>query len=288
MKITPENILDTSVPLHAELKYTATGLTANGSGKSVVSLPWIANDLGVANRILIGSVGLEKRKYPLDTELTCGVREEMSLKLTGGFAAPLAIPRFASVNDPGVSYNENVVVTNDSLDCTREFLLKTVEYSPEQYLQLKQTLKDKDYNRRKSLILGLKSGGIVEAMPKVTASAEPPVESNAKILDSEKTLAVKDAHTAIYRVKYSKLILTYDGKNEEAQVKIPYNPACEEAKIIRAVVISKTGERQEISPGEINVMDQDWNAGAKRYTGGKVLVASLPGVEIGSTIRGGI
>jgi hypothetical protein len=32
-------------------------------------------------------------------------------------------------------------------------------------------------------------------------------------------------------------------------------------------------------------MDQSWNASAKRYPGGKVLVASLPGVEIGSTIE---
>ena len=285
LKITPENILDTSAPLRAELKYTATGLTATGAGKSVVSLPWIANDLGVANRILIGAAGLEKRKYPLDTGLTCGVREEMSLKLTGGFAAPLAMPQFASVADPGVSYNESVVFTNGSLDCSREFLLKTVEFSPAQYLQLKQTLKDKDSDRRKSLILALKSGGVAEVMPKAIASAEPPEESNARILDSEKSLAVKDAHTAVDRVKYSKLILTYDGKIRESEVKISYNPACEEAKIVRAVVISKTGGRQEISPGEINVMDQDWNAGAKRYTGGKVLVASLPGVEIGSTIE---
>ena len=285
LTITPGNILDTSVPLHAELKYTATGLTANGSDKSVVSLPWIANDLGVANRILIGSVGLQKRKYPLDTQVTCGVREEMSLKLTGGFGALLSLPTFASVNDHGVSYDESIAFTNDTLNCSREFLLKTVEFSPAQYLRLKQTLKDKDYDRRKSLILALKSARIAEAMPKANYSAEPPVASNAKILDSEKTLVVKDAHTAIYQVKYSKLILTYDGKIRESEVKIPYDPACEEAKIISAVVISKTGERQEISPDEINVMDQDWDAGAKRYTGGKILVASLPGVEIGSTIE---
>jgi transglutaminase-like putative cysteine protease len=284
LKVTPENILNTSVPLHAELKYTASGLTANGGGKSIVSLPWIASELGVANRVLIGSVGLQKRKYPLDTEVTCGVREEMSLKLTGGFAAPLSIPKFSSVNDGGVAYDENVAFTNGLLDCSREFLLKTVEFSPAQYLQLKQTLKDKDYDRRKSLILGLKSKQIAEAMPNANHSAEPPVESNAKILTSQKTLVVQDAHTAIYRVKYSKLILTYDGKIRESEVKIPYNPACEEAKIIHAVVISKTGGRQEISPGEINAMDQGWNAAAKRYTGGKILVASLPGVEIGSTI----
>ena len=50
-------------------------------------------------------------------------------------------------------------------------------------------------------------------------------------------------------------------------------------------MISKTGQRQEISTNEINVMDEAWNASAKRYTGGKILVANLPGVDIGSTIE---
>ena len=285
LKFTPENMLDVSVPLRAELKYTASGLTANGSDKSIVSLPRITRYLGVANRILIGAAGLEKRKYPLDTEVTCGAREEVSLKLTGGFAAPLSIPEFLSVNDDCVAYNEQVSFTNNALNCTREFQLKTVEFSPAEYLQLKQTLKDEDYNRRKSLILALKPKAVARATMTANRSGEPPVESNARILKSRKSLVVRDAHSAIYHVEYAKRILTYDGKIREAQVKIPYNPACEEAKIIRAVVISKTGGRQEIGPGEINVMDQGWNAAAKRYTGGKVLVGSLPGVEIGSTIE---
>ena len=115
--------------------------------------------------------------------------------------------------------------------------------------------------------------------------AAPPVESNARILESRKELDVTGPHTAVYRVKYSKRILTYSGKIREAEVKIPYNPACEEARLIRAVVTSPTGERQEISKDEINVMDAGWNASAKRYTGGKILVASLPGVDVGSTIE---
>src|SRR5579864_9295430 len=32
-------------------------------------------------------------------------------------------------------------------------------------------------------------------------------------------------------------------------------------------------------------MDAGWNASANRYTGGKILVANLPGVDIGSTIE---
>ena len=42
LEITPENMLDMSVPLHAELKFSVAGMTASGGGKSIVSLPWIA------------------------------------------------------------------------------------------------------------------------------------------------------------------------------------------------------------------------------------------------------
>ncbi|HEY1662969.1 MAG TPA: DUF3857 domain-containing protein [Verrucomicrobiae bacterium] len=285
LTITPENIRDTSAPLHAELKYTASGLTANGGDKSIVSLPWIAKDLGVANRLLLQVVGLASRKYPLNTEVTCGVREEISLKLTGGFAAPVSIPQFASLDDDSVAYNEKVAVTNDTLDCSREFILKTVEFSPEEYLQLKQALADMDYGWRKSLIMGLNSKNVGEAMTAANSAATPPVNSNAEILYSHKTLEVKDAHTAVYDVKYSKRILTYDGTISESEVKINYNPAWGDVKIIRAVVTPSTGPKQEVSAEEINRMDQGWNAGASRYSGGKVLVASLPGMDVGSVIE---
>jgi len=282
--LTPENLLDTSVPLHAELKFTAVGLTANGGGKSIVSLPIISRGLGVANRILLGDVGLQKRRYPLIIETTCGVREDLSLKLTGGFAGPLALPDVSSVDDNSMSYGENVSFANDTLQCSRELKLKTVEYSPEQYSKMKQVLKGMAYDNRKNLIMALEKKKIPDALAS-DESPEPDLDSSARILDSEKSLAVSDAHTAVYRVKYSKRILTYEGKIREAEVKINYNPACEDAKIVHAAVISKDGNRQEISPGEINVMDQGWNGGARRYTGGKVLVASLPGVDIGSTIE---
>ncbi|HTV63486.1 MAG TPA: DUF3857 domain-containing protein [Verrucomicrobiae bacterium] len=285
LAITPSNILDTSVPLEAELKYTADGLTALGGNMAIVSVPWMARDLGVANRILVGDVGLEKRKYPLEIDFTCGVREEMSLKLAGGFAAPLSIPQFSNFNDDSVAYDEDAVFTNGSVDCSRQFLLKTVEFLPAQYLRLKQTYKDMDYDWRKNLILSLNSAGVKEAMAAAKFTTQAAPGCDAEILSDNKTLEVKDPHTAVYRVTYSKRILTYNGKINESEVKVEYNPACEEAKILRGVVISPNGKRQEISPDGINLMDQGWNAGAKRYPGGKVLVASLPGVEIGSIIE---
>ncbi len=283
LKLTPEDMLDVSTKLHAELEFSVDGLTVLGGGKAVVSLPWIGKHFGVVNFLLEGA-DLEKRKYPLQTEVTCGLQEDISLKLGDGFSGAVAMPSASSVDDESLSYVQNVAIKDGSLDASRALKLKTVEFSPAQYLKLKQTLKGMEYDARKNPILAT-TGTETNNATAADNSAAAPVDSNAQILESRKKLEVIDAHTAIYTVKYAKKILTYGGKIREAEVKINYNPACEEAKLIRAVVTSKTGARQEISGGEINVMDQGWNPSAKRYTGGKILVANLPGVDIGSTIE---
>jgi len=284
LELVPADMRDVSTGLRAELEFSVGGMTANGGGESVVSVPWIGKRLGVINFILDGT-GLEKRKYPLETEVTCGVQEDISLKLAGGFTGAAALPASSSVEDDCVSYRQHFDAKEGSLECSRTLKLRTVEFAPGQYLALKQTLKMLDDDGRKAPILAIAAKSAAEVRAVAGNPSAPPVESNARILESRKKLDVTDPHTAVYRVKYSKRVLTYSGKIREAEVKISYNPACEEARLVRAVVTSPTGEHQEISRDEINVMDEGWNASAKRYTGGRILVASLPGVDVGSTIE---
>ncbi len=284
LKLTPENMLDMSTNLHAELEFSVDGLVAAGDGKAVVSLPWIGKHFGIVNFLLRDNTGLEKRKYPLQTEVTCGLQENISLKLADGFTGPVALPAASSVDDECLGYGQTVAVGDGRLNASRALKLKGVEFSPAQYLTLKQTLEKMEYDGRKNPILATTAIFGTAASP-VDPASSVPVDSDAKILESRKQLKVIDAHTAEYTVKYSKQILNYGGKIREAEVEVNYNPACEEARLVHAAVTSKTGERQEISSGEINVMDQGWNPSAKRYTGGKILVANLPGVDIGSTIE---
>ena len=283
LKLTPEDMLDVSQPIHAELEFSVDGLTADGNGKAVVSLPWIGKSLGVVNFILDGT-GLEKRKYPLQTFVACGLKEDLSIQLGDGFGDAVSLPACSPIDDSSLSYAEHCELKGRTLDCSRELKLKIVEFSPAQYLKLKRTLEALQYDERKAPILAL-AGNTACEPAQLDPSPEPAVESSARLLESRKELEVKDAHTAVYRVKYRKAILTYNGKIREAEVKVDFNPSCQEAKLIRGTVISKTGQRQEISQDEINVMDAGWDASAKRYTGGKILVANLPGVDIGSTIE---
>jgi transglutaminase-like putative cysteine protease len=284
LKITPENMLDISTPLKAEMEFTADDMTATGRGTSVVTVPWIGNDMGIVNRILDGT-GLNKRKYPMQTRVACGLHEEVSLKLADGFGKVESLPGCPPVEDDSVSYHQTFTDNGGALTCTREFKLKGVETQPAQYAQLKHTLKALQYDARKSPVLEVADESAAKPDTAAGNGATPPVESNTIVLDSEKELDVTSAHSAVYHVKFSRRILTYAGKIGQAEIKIGYDPACQEAHFLKGVVISKTGQRQEISKGEINLMDADWSASAKRYTGGKILVANLPGVDIGSTIE---
>ena len=284
LELAPADMRDVSTNVRATLEFSVPGMTANGGGESVVTVPWIGRRLGVLNFILDGT-GLEQRKYPLETEVTAGIQEDIALKLAGGFTGAAVLPPASSVDDDCVSYQQSFQAANGLLECSRTMKLKTVEFSPRQYTTLKQTLKMLADDGRKTPILALAGNPAANAAAATGSPPVPPVESDAQILDSQKDLEVTGPHSAVYRVKYSKRILTYAGKIRESEVKIPYNPASEAARLVRAVVTSPAGERQEISGEEINLMDEGWNASAKRYTGGKILVATLPGVEVGSTIE---
>ena len=283
LALTPENMQDVDASVRAKIEFTVDGMIASGNGKAVVSLPWIGKNFGMINFILDGT-GLDKRKYPLLTSVACGLEEQVNVTLADAFAGAVSLPQCSPVENKFMSYGEKVSVKGQSLLATRDLKLKSVEFSPKEYLQLKKTLEQMEYDGRKTPVFVLTVAPTESAAVNVSKAA-PPVDSNAEILDSYKELAVTDAHSAVYRVRYSKRILTYQGKKREAEVKIEFNPSCQQAKLTKGVVISKSGQRQEISPDEINIMDAGWNASAKRYTGGKVLVANLPGVEIGSTIE---
>jgi len=284
LKLTPENLLDMATNLHVALEFSAAGLTATGKDKAIVTLPWIGKGVGVMNFIL-RDAGLEKRKYPMQTGATCGLEEELSLQLDDRFHQVVSLPSCSPVADACLDSREQFSLAGNKLTATRALKLKVVQFSPSQYVTLKQTLKQLDYDARKMPVLAVAPETAAKAVAAASPAAPAAVQSDAVILEARKQLDVTDAHTAVYRVKYSKRILSYEGKKREAELKLNFNPSCENARLIHAATIARTGERAEISPGEINVMDAGWNASAKRYPGGKILVANLPNVDLGSTIE---
>ena len=57
-------------------------------------------------------------------------------------------------------------VKDKTLNCSAEFKLKTVEFSPKQYAKLKQTLKTMEYDERKAPVLAVKENAAINAVAK--------------------------------------------------------------------------------------------------------------------------
>ena len=162
LKVLPEDVLDVSQALRAELEFSASGLTADGNGKAVVSLPWISKGMGVVNFIL-GGTGLEQRKYPLRTEIACGLSEQITIQLAAGYTGAVSMPHYEPIEDESIGYVRRVELKGNTLTGTDEFKLKTVEFSPSQYLTLKRSLKALDYDERKAPVLTLASNALAAA-----------------------------------------------------------------------------------------------------------------------------
>ena len=173
LKITPEDLLDMSSGLRTEMEYSADGQTATGSGKAIVNLPWIGKDFGVVNLIL-SDTGLDKRKYPMETEVACGMAEGMSIKLAGGFGKPISLPTYTPTDDSSMSFQENVTDQDGVLSGSRTLILKVVEFSPAQYATLKQTLKTLEYDQRKEPILAVSEKPAASEAAKDGDSSLPP------------------------------------------------------------------------------------------------------------------
>ncbi|MCU0613208.1 MAG: DUF3857 domain-containing protein, partial [Candidatus Eisenbacteria bacterium] len=148
-------------------------------------------------------------------------------------------------------------------------------------LTLKQALKERDRSLSKMPIF---ARGDDEPRA-VNEAAHGAGDSEVMVIEQRTEYDVGDASTWTQRVTTTKKILSYAGKKKNSELKLAYNPAWEHVVLEYARVIAPDSSVQEIRPEEQNVMDAPWVGSAPRYPASKILVASLPGVEIGSTIE---
>ena len=267
MEMTPADLMDTSEPLTAKLKIEASDVPLRQDGAIMLPLPRIGAKVGMVN-FLLGRTGLDKRKYPLVTKIACGLRETFTLDTSALTGAPLAMPEFDAVDDKAVTLRESLKQANGALTGETEFLMKVVEFSPEQYLNLKDTLRIMEFNGRKQPLF-----------------AAQPAERDVEILRDLVEYDVEDGHTWTVAHSVRKRILTYAGKKEHSELKLSYNPVWETVTLESATVTTAQGEVKTVRAEERNVMDAEWVGSAPRYPAAKTLVVSLPGVDVGSVIE---
>lgn len=270
VEILPKELRDTETPLTVRLTYTADNLLIEGIGYRMLNLPRLGESLGYVN-FLIGQTGLQERKYPLYTRLTAGIRETLSLSLPDDAGAP-ELPDYTDIDTEQVTWAMGIGLEDQQLTATNTFLINAVEFSPEEYLTLKQNLKEIEYNLRKKLIL-------------TDPGEQAQEEADVRILEQTRSITLEDAERWTETLGNKVEILTYAGTKQFAEIRKSFNPAWQELKLVSATVTLPDGTVRSVSDEEINLMDSEWAASAPRYPAEKILVANLPGVEVGSIIE---
>ena len=275
--IQPTNVRDTSQPLKVYLRFIAENTMIKGNGKLMLPLPWMGSSVGVVNFIL-GKTGLKERKYPLVTDIACGIRETFSIDLKNAVGKNIVLPKFNPIHKKNLLWDRSLIFKNNILTGKTDFRLKNVEFSPKEYLVLKDSLKKIEYDKRKTPIFYNAESS--EKSKDLEGRA-----GNMLILDESLDCKVLDSSRWITTRTVKKKILSYAGKKKNSELKLQYNPVWESVELKYAKVIQENGKVKEVNTDEINLMDQSWVGAAPRYPPGKILVISLPGVDVGSIIE---
>lgn len=266
-EITPADLQDTETTLAVALTIRVPDFPVRGKSLDLVAMPWLGTSLGYAN-FVIGQTGLKERRYPLETGITCGVEERITLRVAEGLGAAHALPGPVRIDRAGVRFEMTQAVADGALSGGLRYLINTPEFNPAEYLELKKVLEEIEAASR--------GRPLFEAFQTTT----PDEEVLSYVTDTQ--VFAPDAWTTTST--WSKRILTYAGKKKGAELKFSYNPVWQQIEIVDAVVSNLNGSVHHITPQEMNVMDAAWAGAAPRYPAGKTLVVSLPGVETGSVI----
>jgi transglutaminase-like putative cysteine protease len=274
--ITPTNMQDTTTPLVIEFDLVAEDFAISGDQCSLIRSPFLGAELGTA-QYLLSYLGLEEREYPLKTGIACGVRETSTIELPQGFASDASMPEFDTISEDSLAWSKSITLEGNTLVGESEFLLKAVEFSPAEYLQLKAHLATIDYNERKMPIF-TRSDSDDDRADLITP------DDDFILLARDVSFELTDAHNWTERRSMTKKILTHSGREMSAELAIAYNPAWETVTLVSATVTAPDGTVKTVREEEINLMDAMWVSSAPRYPGSKTLMINLPNVEIGSVI----
>lgn len=117
--ITPENLQDTGAPLQINLAFSASSVLVKNDNTAQLRLPRLAPGFGYVN-FLLAETGLEKRRFPMETEVTAGVCEELQLNLPLSWSLPLYLPEFPSVDSNTLLWKRDIQLAGTTLKVQSE------------------------------------------------------------------------------------------------------------------------------------------------------------------------
>ena len=265
--IVPKDLQDTSCELRADLHVRFPETLLKGNTRDAISVPALSASFGAANWVLSGRTALERRKYPLKLSSTASSEERLEIDLGGVVGETVSLPEDESI-EGGYSFRRAFRREGDSLTFARRLSVGVVEFSPDEYLALREDVKR------------------VEAAERTVPlfAKDRLAGANERILSRTVTYDLSDGSSWVSTNTVVKEILTYKGKKSASELKFSYNPTWKHVELVSAVVSNANGTVVQAGEKEMNVLDANWVSAAPRYPASKVLVVNLPSVEVGSVI----
>lgn len=270
LEIKPDDLQDTATPM--SLKFTARIPEAvlRGGTLDQFSPPLLSRSLGLANFLLQGSTSLDKRRFPLDLSSTAMTDERLVVRHGGNLGAVSALPEDVSIGNDGGPYVFRLAfeAADESVTVTRRLSIGSVEFSPAEYAEMRESVKRVEAAEKKRLFF--------------SKNADRDADVRYRLLKTDCAVVSPFVWTVTNTVE--KEILTYDGKKSSAELTFSWNPTWKNVELVYATVSNRNGRVSSVSEREMNVFDCKWAASAPRYPASKELVVNLPSVEVGSVI----
>ncbi|MBQ7651673.1 MAG: DUF3857 domain-containing protein, partial [Victivallales bacterium] len=201
--------------------------------------------------------------------------EDLTVCFDPSWGLPLSIPEYKNIQNDCMTWKRDIGFSDGQLNIHTRYAIDTVQFSPEQYSELKESLKAIASNVR---MLPLFDRGLA------AKAAERKSEPDIIILEEDTSYELKDEYTWSEKNYIKFQILTYSGKKDYSELKLAFIPSVENVAFDFAKVYNGA-KCTELNLAENKLMDASWNASAPRYPQGRTLVANLPSVEIGSVIE---
>jgi len=265
--IEPKDLQDTTKELGVKLLVKYPEVLLRGETRDELSVPSLSSALGAANWLLSGRTALERRKYPLKVSSTALADEKMEIDLAGAVGATASLPDDETIKG-GYEFTRTFRRDGDKFVFARRLSVGTVEFSPDEYLNLRENIKRVEASERKN----------------PTFAKDRFANANERIISSIRTYDFFGDSSWVSTNTVVKEILTYKGKKNAAELKFSYNPTWKSVELVSACVSNKNGQVVFAGPKETSVLDADWVSSAPRYPASKQLVVNLPSVEVGSVI----
>ena len=265
--IEPKDLQDTTKELGVKLLIKYPEVLLRGETRDELSVPSLSSALGAANWLLSGRTALESRKYPLKVSSTALAEEKMEIDLAGSVGATATMPDDKKI-EGGYEFTRTFSRDGDKLVFARRLSVGTIEFSPDEYLNLREKIKQVEATERE----------------KPAFEKDRFANANERIISSVRTYDFFGDSSWVSTNTVVKEILTYKGKKNAAELKFFYNPSWKTVELVSASVSNKNGQVVFAGPKETSVLDADWVSSAPRYPASKQLVVNLPSVEIGSVI----